>query len=71
VLFAFRGSIADEAEHRFVLSGLDAAKQYRLHFQDKTAPDRNAAGSELMNQGLPVYLQIPLSSEIVFLSEEN
>ena len=28
VVFAFRGTIADETEHRFVLAGLNAAKRY-------------------------------------------
>ena len=71
VVFAFRGSIADEAEHRFTLAGLDPAKRYRLHFQDGTAPDRTATGAELMGQGLLVQLQNSLSSELVFLAEEN
>jgi alpha-galactosidase len=71
VVFAFRGSASDEPDHRFVLAGLEAAKQYRLHFQDGTAPDRTAGGSELMNQGLQIRLENPLSSELVFLTEEN
>jgi hypothetical protein len=70
VVFAFRGSIPGESEHRFVLAGLDSARRYSLHFQDGTAPDRTATGSELMNQGLLVRLQNPLSSELVFLTEE-
>ena len=69
VLFAFRGSITDEAEHRFVLAGLDAGKRYQLHFEDGSSPDRTATGSELMGSGLLVRLQSPLSSELVFLSE--
>jgi alpha-galactosidase len=71
VIFAFRGSVSDEPDHRFVLSGLDAAKRYRLHFQDGTAPDRTVGGSELMNPGLPIHLANPMSSELVFLSGEN
>jgi alpha-galactosidase len=67
VLFAFRGSIADEAEHRFILSGLEAEKRYRLHFQDGSAQDRVATGRELMGSGLVVHLGEPLSSELVFL----
>jgi alpha-galactosidase len=69
VLFAFRGSIADEAEHRFVLAGLDAGKRYRLHFEDGSAPDGEATGSELMGSGLAVHLREPLSSELVFLED--
>jgi hypothetical protein len=71
LVFTFRGSVADEPEHRFVLSGLDSAKHYRLHFQDGTAPDRTVAGKDLMNEGLLVRLQNPLSSELVFLTEEK
>jgi hypothetical protein len=70
VVFAFRGSAPDEAEHRFVLAGLEAGKSYRLHFQDRSAPDRLATGSELMGAGLLVRLGSPLSSELVFLDEE-
>jgi len=66
VVFAFRGSVAGETEHRFVLTGLDAAKHYKLHFEDGSGPDRVAAGSELMGSGLEVHLPNPLSSELVF-----
>jgi len=69
VVYAFRGSVADENEHRFVLSGLNANKRYRLHFQDGSQPDRDASGGELMGAGLSVHLQQPLSSELVFLDE--
>ncbi len=68
VVLAFRGTTPDQAEHRFVLAGLDPAKNYRLHFQDGSAPDSSATGSDLMGQGLLVRLQNPLSSELVFLS---
>lgn len=67
VLYAFRGSIANESAHRFVLAGLTADRQYRLHFEDGTAPDRVALGSELMREGVEVRLKNPLSSELVFL----
>ncbi len=67
VLFAFRGSVPDEAEHRFVLAGLVPSRRYQLHFEDGTAPDSVATGAELMTQGLRVRLQNPLSSELVFL----
>jgi len=70
VVLAFRGSIPGESEHRFVLAGLDVSRRYHLHFQDGTAPDRAATGSELMSEGLLVRLQNPLSSELVFLTEE-
>jgi hypothetical protein len=69
VLFAFRGKIPDEVEHRFVLAGLDSQKRYRLHFEDGSAPDQEATGSELMGKGLSVHLHQPLSSELVFLND--
>ena len=71
VLFAFRGSTSDESEHRFVLAGLDPAKKYRLHFQDGSSPDSSAAGKELMETGALVRLPKPLSSELVFLTEQG
>ncbi len=69
VLYAFRGSVADEPEHSFVLAGLDAARRYKLHFEDGSAPDREAVGGELMGHGLAVHLSGPLSSELVFLED--
>jgi alpha-galactosidase/disulfide oxidoreductase YuzD len=71
VVYAFRGSVADEAEHRFVLSGLSSHQRYQLHFQDGSAPDRDASGSELMSAGLAVQLRDPNSSELVFLEEAH
>jgi hypothetical protein len=65
-VFAFRGSIADQPEHAFVLSVLDPGKRYRLRFEDGSAPDRNALGSELMGKGLAVRLPETLTSELVF-----
>jgi len=69
VVFAFRGTVPDEADHRFVLAGLDQHKRYRLHFQDGSSPDSIADGAELMGSGLQVHLQNPLSSELVFLED--
>ena len=71
VVYAFRGSIDHEDEHRFVLSGLEPRARYRLHFQDGSAPDREATGSELMGRGVAVRLLTPLSSELVFLEAAN
>jgi hypothetical protein len=71
VVFAFHGSAPGETNHRFQLSGLDSAKHYKLHFEDGSAPDRVAAGSELMGSGLEVHLRNPLSSELVFLEESG
>jgi len=67
VIYAFRGTIADEERHTFVLAGLEPAAHYKLHFEDNTAPDAEATGRELMSQGLELHLQHPLSSELVFI----
>ncbi len=71
VLFAFRGSVSDESEHRFLLDGLRRSAQYRLHFEDRSASDRVATGAELMDKGLAVSLHDPLSSELVFLHKQT
>jgi alpha-galactosidase len=68
-VFAFRGSIADEAEHRYKLAGLKGEALYALHFEDGSQANREATGGELMGDGLRVRLEHPLSSEIVFLTE--
>ncbi|HLY41690.1 MAG TPA: glycoside hydrolase family 36 protein [Terracidiphilus sp.] len=70
VVYAFRGSVADEAAHGFLLGGLERSRRYHLHFQDGSAPDRTESGNQLMTHGLDVHLANPLSSELVFLSSE-
>jgi alpha-galactosidase len=69
VVYAFHGSVPDEMEHRFVLAGLKADKRYQLHFQDGSAPDRQATGRALMTTGLTVHLREPFSSELIFLDD--
>lgn len=69
VVYAFRGTVEDEAEHRFVLKDLNPNAKYHLHFEDGSSPDGNATGSELMTSGLAVRLRLPLSSELIFISE--
>jgi alpha-galactosidase len=71
VVYAFRGSAADEPAHRFVLAGLEAGRKYRLHCEDGSAPDRVASGRELMGAGVEVRLAVPLSSELVFVEMEK
>jgi len=68
VLFAFRGSDGQEAEHTFTLKGFDAKRVYRLHFEDGSIPDREMTGEQLMVTGLRMKLREPYSSELVFLS---
>jgi alpha-galactosidase len=67
VVYAFRGTIATEAEHRFVLDGLDSAACYALHFAVGSAPDRQEWGRALMQAGVSVHLSSPLSLELIFL----
>jgi len=68
VVFAFHGSDATAASHRFVLAGLNGQAIYRLHFQDGTSPDAMVSGRQLMTSGVRILLREPLSSELVFIS---
>jgi hypothetical protein len=69
VLYAFRGSITKESQHRFPVEGVEAAHDYRLHFSYHSAPDRIVSGRELLDRGLTVVLPLPLSSELVFIDD--
>ncbi|HSB75560.1 MAG TPA: alpha-galactosidase, partial [Terriglobales bacterium] len=69
VLFAFRGSTADESQHSFVLRGLRPEASYRLEFHDHTSPDRTVSGRQLMTGGLAVHLAAPHSSELIFFRQ--
>jgi hypothetical protein len=71
VVFAFRGSTADEKEHTFFLKGLRPNREYNLHFEDQTSPDRTAMGMELMSTGVTFTLALPESSELAFISERH
>jgi hypothetical protein len=69
VLYAFRGTVADEPAHRFRLQGLDPERRYRLAFEDRgAAAGVVLSGRTLMKEGLPVTLPEPLSSELVFIT---
>ena len=69
VVYAFRGSTETEAEHKFVLRGLDPASRYQLRFHDHSAGDQIINGHELMKTGFAVQLPSANSSEIIFLEE--
>ena len=71
VVYAFRGSIADHAEHAFVLQGLRPATTYTLRFHDHSSPDRSMSGRELMSIGLPVHLATVNSSELIFIGTSD
>jgi hypothetical protein len=70
VVFAFRGSVANEPDHAFVLKDLELSQRYRLHFQDQTSPDRVVSGAELEGAGLKLHLPNPQSSELVFIEPD-
>ena len=69
VVYAFRGSTESEGTHVFKIRGLASEKGYRLQFNDHTGPDIVVGGRELLSSGLRVDLQLPNSSELVFIDE--
>jgi alpha-galactosidase len=71
VVYAFRGSTATESAHYFALQGLQRNTTYRLHFHDRSSPDRSATGREVMTTGLRIVLPHPQSSELVFFEEKR
>ena len=70
VLYAFRGSNPSENTYVFKLRGLAPAKNYRLHFEDGSAPKRSVTGRDLLDLGLSLTLPIPNSSELVFIESK-
>jgi alpha-galactosidase len=70
VLYAFRGSVTDQPSHRFRLLGLKPTSRYRLTFQDQGAPAGLVpTGESLMQDGVDVALNLPLSSALIFFQE--
>jgi hypothetical protein len=70
VLYAFRGTAPDQPTHRFRLVGLNPQSRYRLRFQDQgPAANLVLTGRLLMQEGAPVTLALPLSSELIFFEE--
>ncbi len=67
VVYAFRGTVESETEHKFILRGLQAGARYRLRFNDHTSEEEVVEGAVLMNDGLKVRLLTPNSSEIIFI----
>jgi alpha-galactosidase len=67
VLFAFRGSIANETQHTFQLEGLRNGAHYQVHFEDGTSTDAVLTGRQLRLQGITVQLSEPKSSELAFI----
>jgi hypothetical protein len=71
VVYAFRGSAADEAQHSFVLHGVLPNRRYRLRFHDHSSPNRIVSGAALLRSGLLIRLPVPDSSELVFFEEDQ
>lgn len=69
VVYVFRGSMQGETTHTFRVYGLNPRKQYRLRFQDNSAPNRTESGDELLREGLHVALAVPNGSELIFIDE--
>lgn len=69
VVFAFRGTVADETEHVFVLRGVQPDRNYRLTFHDGSSPAMTFRGQDLLTHGLHVKLPVAQSSELIFLEE--
>jgi hypothetical protein len=70
VIYAFRGTVKEENVHSFPLKGLQPSVYYRLRFHDHSAPDRSVTGRELTERGLKVDLNLPNSSELIFIEGE-
>ena len=66
VVYAFRGSTETEKTHAFVLQGLQPAARYTLKFHD-SGTSRTMTGEELMHGGLGLALDLPNSSELIFI----
>lgn len=71
VVYAFRGTIATENAHSFILQGLQPSARYSIKFQDHSIGDRSTTGADLMQRGLRVALDLPNSSDLVFIEKET
>jgi alpha-galactosidase len=67
VVYAFRGTTETEKTHSFVLRGLQPSAQYVIKFHD-SGTSRTVTGQELMGGGLRVTLDLPNSSELIFIA---
>jgi hypothetical protein len=71
VVYAFRGTVADEKTHSFLLQGLKQSARYAITFHDHTSSDRTLTGSQLIERGLQVTLPYENSSELIFIKSEG
>jgi len=69
-LEAIFGAATDQPTHTFRLLGLEPASRYRLKFEDRgAAANRVLTGQVLMQAGVEVTLELPLSSELISIEE--
>lgn len=68
VVGIFRLAGPGEAEYHLRLRGLDAARRYMVTF-DNTVQAVDMSGLALMQQGLAIRLEKPLSSELLLVAE--
>jgi hypothetical protein len=68
-LYAFRGKIRDEPQHRFRLRGLKPSALYQARFLRDSQRAVEARGEALMGNGITVLLPVPESSAIALLTE--
>ena len=71
VVYAFRGSTETDKSHSFVLQGLDPAARYAIRFHDHGGTDGIVTGQELMHNGLKVELELPNSSDLIFVEQQR
>ena len=70
VLYAFRGSSAQDDVHRFRLRGVAPEQRYRVSFTNDSAQGAlTLSGRELLEHGVEVELREPDSSALVFIDE--
>jgi hypothetical protein len=69
VVYAFRGSIENEKQHRFLLHGLRPDSRYQIRFWGHSSQDQIESGATLIKRGLVAELPTENSSEIILFDE--
>ena len=67
VVYAFHGSDENAKTYTFSLKGLQAQRNYRVRFNDRSSADFTRSGRELMQMGVSVSLPLAISSELVLI----
>lgn len=71
VVYAFRGTTESEKSHSFPLQGLQPDARYAISFHDHGGTDGIVTGQELMHSGLRVELELPNSSDLIFIEQQK